>query len=617
MRGRYLGAATGALLACLQAAAAPSVERIEPPNWWVGMRAPELQLMLHGERLADCAPAVQYPGVRVAGTQRSDNSNYLFVDLVLGPDARPGTLDLRLDCSGGITLQSRYELKARAPGSAGRRGFSSADVILNLVPDRFANGDPSNDDQPGYPDPANRADIGAGRHGGDIAGIRRHLGYFADMGYTMLWPTPLVENKQPKYSYHGYAATDLYRIDPRFGTLEDYLQLVREARARGVGMIQDVVLNHIGSGHWWMADMPAKDWLTNGGRFVPTRHARTAISDAYASRDDRDNFTQGWFEPHMPDLNQRNPLVATYLTQNAIWWVETAGLAGLRVDTYGYSDTRFLADWSRRLMAEYPNFNMVGEEWSGNPVVVSYWQRGKQNPDGYVSSLPSLMDFPLHYVLRRALAAEDSWNGGLNELYEALVNDKLYPDPANLVLFEGNHDVPRLYSALGQDLSLYKMAIAYLLTMPRIPQLYYGTELLMTSPPQRDDGATRADFPGGWPGDRVNPISGEGLLPAQREAQAFLRTLMTWRKTQDVIHHGRLMHYAPENGTYAWFRYDDRHTVMVVLNKQRQPVTLDTRRFHERLKPDAKAREVLSGERFDLARSLTVPARGVLVLQVD
>jgi glycosidase len=436
------------------------------------------------------------------------------------------------------------------------------------------------------------------------------------MGYTMLWPTPLIENNQPNYSYHGYAATDLYKIDARFGSNEDYRRMVALARQKGIGIIQDIVLNHIGSGHWWIQDLPAPDWLTNGGRFVPTEHFRTAVSDPYASQADKRNFTEGWFTENMPDMNQRNPLVATYQIQNSIWWIEYAGLAGVRVDTYGYSDTAFLSEWSRRVMQEYPKFNIVGEEWSGNPVVVSYWLRGHRNRDGFVSHTPGMMDFPLHEALRRALVADDGMFTGLSDLYAALANDQLYPEPMNMVLFEGNHDVPRLFSVMREDLALTKMALAYVLTMPRVPQLYYGTDVLMTSPTQRDDGATRRDYPGGWAGDTVSGFTGAGLSAEQKEMQAFLKRLLNWRKGQPAIHRGKLMHYAPDRGTYAWFRYDGTRRVMVVINKSRQAVPLATARFEEALAGRRTGTDVLTGQVHDLAGTLDVPARSVLVLEL-
>lgn len=591
----------------------PRIERVEPPNWWVGMKSDRLQLLVHGPGIAAAEVVSGHDEVRVLKRQRVDSSNYLFVDLQIGPGAPAKAVPLTFRTRTGSTTLA-YELRARTPGSAERRGFDGSDLILNLVPDRFANGDPGNDDPPGATDRTNRADKD-GRHGGDLAGMTALLDYIAGMGFTMLWPTPLTANEMPQYSYHGYAATDTYRIDPRFGSNDDYRRFVAAARQRGIGVILDFVPNHIGSGHWWMRDLPTRDWL-NHGRFVPTNHARTAVSDRYASQSDVRGFTEGWFVDTMPDPNQRNPLLATYQIQNAIWWVEWAGLAGLRIDTYGYSDKAFLAEFTRRLMAEYPRLNIVGEEWSPNPVVVSYWLRGKRNPDGYVSHLPSVMDFPLHDTLRRALLEPDSLHSGLMTLYEALVNDNLYPEPQNLVLFEGNHDVPRLFSALREDPALWRMALAYVLTMPRIPQLYYGTELLMTSPTTRDDGATRGDFPGGWPGDAVNAVTGAGLSPAQREAQAWLRTLATWRRTQPVVHRGQLRHFVPEDGTYVYFRHDARDLVMVVLNKQAQPRELDGARFRELLPPGARGTEVTSGQVLPVGGRFTVPARSALVLQV-
>lgn len=592
----------------------PRVERVEPPNWWVGMKSERLQLMVHGPGIAAAEVVSGLDTVQVLKRHKVDSPNYLFVDLQIAPGTPARTLPLTFRTRQGSTTLA-YELRAREPGSAERRGFDGSDVILNLVPDRFANGDPGNDDPPGAADRTNRADKD-GRHGGDLAGMTAMLDYIAGMGFTMVWPTPLTANEMPKYSYHGYAATDTYRIDPRFGSNDDYRRFVAAARQRGLGVIKDFVPNHIGSGHWWMRDLPTRDWLNLGGRFGPTNHARTAVSDRYASASDVRGFTDGWFVDTMPDPNQRNPLLATYQIQNAIWWVEWAGLAGLRIDTYGYSEKAFLAEFTRRLMAEYPRLNIVGEEWSPNPVVVSYWLRGKRNPDGYVSHLPSVMDFPLHEVLRRALLEPDTLHSGLMSLYEALVNDNLYPEPGNLVLFEGNHDVPRLYSALREDPALWRMALAYLLTMPRIPQLYYGTEVLMTSPTTRDDGATRADFPGGWAGDAVNAVTGAGLSPAQREAQAWLRTLMTWRKTQPVLHRGRLRHFVPEDGTYVWFRHDARDLVMVVLNKADRPRELDGTRFSELLPAGARGTDVVGGQVLPVGGRFTVPARSALVLQV-
>jgi glycosidase len=358
------------------------------------------------------------------------------------------------------------------------------------------------------------------------------------------------------------------------------------------------------------------DWISYDGKFVPTEHARTTVADPYASQEDRRNFTGGWFTENMPDMNQKNPYVATYQTQNAIWWIEYAGLAGLRVDTYSYSDADFLSAWSHRINEEYPNLNFVGEEWSINPVVVSYWQRGKLNANGYHSYLPSLMDFPMNETLRAALTNDDSDLAGFPELYKLLYDDTLYPNPNNLVIFEGNHDEGRLYSLVNEDLGLYKMALAYIATMRGIPQFYYGTEVLMTSGKVRDDGAQRRDFPGGWKGDRVNAFTGQGLTARQHEAQDFVRKLLNWRKTADVVHHGKLMHFNPDRGTYTYFRYDDKKIVMVVLSKNKSDVKLATQRFHEVLPPNASGTDVISGKTYDLGNALTVPARSALILEI-
>ena len=583
-----------------------------PPNWWVGMRDPRLQLMVQGPGIGASTPTLDAtPRAKIVGITRGDSPNYLFIDLEIAADASPGDLVFRFARKEGA-LSLRYPLMSRAPGSAQRRGFDNRDVILNLMPDRFANGDTRNDRVAGYAEGADRNNPG-GRHGGDLRGMRDHLDYIAGMGYTMIWPTPLIENAQLEYSYHGYAATDLYRIDPRYGSNADYRDFVAQARAKGVGVIQDVVPNHIGDGHVWMKDPPTADWITHGGRFTPTRHGRTAIADPYAAQTDRDDFTQGWFAPTMPDLNQRQPLLATYLTQNAIWWIEYAGLSGLRVDTYGYSDTAFLAEWTRRIRAEYPNFSMVGEEWSANPSVVARWQNGWV--DGK-PGMPNMMDFPLNETLRIVLTEPESEYAGLRRLYETMVNDRLYAAPGALVAFEGNHDMPRLYSVLGENLDSYKLALVYLATVPRIPQFYYGTEVLMTSTVQRDDAAARRDFPGGWAGDRVNAFTGAGLSPRQAEAQRWLRTLLNWRKTATAVHSGRFLHFVPRDGVYVYFRDDGAQRLMVVLGRNDAPVELPLDRFAEGLKGATSGRDALTGAPVAFGATLSVPAHAALVIDV-
>ena len=584
-----------------------------PPNWWVGMRDQRLQIMLQAPGIAASEPRLEDTArARIVKIVRGDSPNYLFVDVEIAADAAPGDLRLRFDGK-ARTAELRYPLLPRAPGSAQRRGFDGRDAILNLMPDRFANGDPSNDRVAGYVEAADRNNPG-GRHGGDLRGMRNHLDYIAGMGYTMVWPTPLIENAQDAYSYHGYAATDLYRIDPRYGSNADYRDFVAKARSKGIGVIQDIVPNHIGDGHVWMKDPPTADWLTYGGRYDPTRHGRTAIADPYAAQSDRDDFTQGWFAPTMPDLNQQQPLLATYLAQNAIWWIEYADLSGLRIDTYGYSDTAFLAEWTRRIRAEYPKFSMVGEEWSNNAYVVARWQNGWV--DGK-PGMPNMMDFPLSETLRTALnEPENDYAGGLRRLYEAMVNDRLYTAPTALVAFEGNHDMPRIYSVLGENLDAYKLALVYLATVPRIPQFYYGTEVLMTSPTTRDDAATRLDFPGGWAGDSVNAFTGVGLTQKQTEAQTWLRALLNWRKTAIAAHSGRFLHYLPRDGVYVYFRDDDKQRLMIVLSRSDKAVELPLDRFAEGLKGATAGRNALTGDPVALNKTMTVPAHAALIFDV-
>ena len=599
-----------------RAAPAAGIRHLEPPSWWIGMHNPRLQLMVHGPGLAALRPRLQHPGVRLLGSHPGDSPNYLFVDLEIAPDAQPGLVGLEFLRGETVAARHAYPLQARAPGSAQRRGFDSRDAIYLLVPDRFARGAPEKAADAELGDPVNRADPD-GRHGGDLAGIAGHLDYIAAMGFTQIWPTPLLENCQPRHSYHGYSITDLYRVDPRLGSNEAYRALVTAARDRGLGFIQDIVPNHIGSGHWWLQDLPMRDWL-NGHAGGQTNHRHTTQLDPYAAPEDLAGLTEGWFVATMPDLNQRNPWLATYLTQNAIWWIEYAGLSGLRVDTYPYADKTFLARWSAALMAEYPRLGLVGEEMVQDPLLVAYWLRGARNRDGYASAMPSMMDFPLHGALREALLEPEGEDAarGLGRLYEAMVHDLLYPEPERLLLFEGNHDTSRIFSALGGDAALTRMAIAFIATTRRTPQFFYGSEILMPSPRQRSDGLVRADFPGGWAGDAVDAFSGAGLSPAQAQMQDWMRRLLTWRRTARAVHEGALLHYAPQQGCYVFFRHLDGARVMVVLNKNPAAHRLDTRRFAAMLGPRTRGLDVLSDTDHALGEPLSLPPRSVLVLEL-
>jgi glycosidase len=595
-----------------------SVERIEPPSWWVGMRDPKLQLMVYGPDIgrADVA-LVPRAGVKLLGTERVKSSNYLFINLEISPSTRPGPLELRFSRAGREIARHSYPLQTREAGSSQRRGFGPKDVIYLMVPDRFSKGnDPATTAPAGMIEGESRSEPG-GRHGGNLAGMSQHLGYIADMGFTMIWPTPLVENNGAKYSYHGYAATDFYRIDPRFGTNSQYRDWVGQARSRGVGVIQDIVLNHIGGAHPWMKDLPEPDWLNVWPQYTETSHARLTIQDPYAAPSDRKRFNEGWFTTDMPDLNQRNPRLANYLIQGSLWWIEYVGLSGIRTDTYSYSDPAFLSAWSERMMREYPNFNIVGEEWSPHPAVVSYWQRGKKNHDGYVSHPPSMMDFPLFGAMLASLQEKDGWDSGFIKLYEMQAHDFLYPAPEQLVLFNANHDTARIFPLLNHDPALVRMAFAFMATTRRIPQFFYGDEILMNSPRHRDDGVVRGDFPGGWPGDAVNAFTGEGLRPEQADMQAYVKKLLNWRKSARVVHEGKMMQYSPRDGLYVLFRYLGKERIMLVLNKNANPTTIDLARYPDLITGPVQATDVLSGSTQSRSMSLQVGPRSATIFKLD
>ena len=602
------------LLSMLLPAEAATISRVEPANWWIGMRHSQVELMLHGRDIAALAPRIAHPGVRVSQVQALESPNYLFVTVDIAEDATPGEVAIELLEGEAVAARHAWRLDAREP--APPRGFDATDAIYLITPDRFANGDPGNDSVPGMREGANRADPD-GRHGGDLAGMRAHLDYIASLGFTRVWPTPVLENDQPSTSYHGYAITDLYKVDPRMGSNEDFRALAREARAHGIGIVMDVVLNHIGSEHWWMRDLPSGDWINHGGRFAPTNHRRTTIQDPYAAPGDRAGFTDGWFVEAMPDLNQRQPQLARYLIQNTLWWIEYAGLAGIREDTFGYADADFLSDWAKAVMDEYPDFDMVGEEWSPNPAIVAHWQRGKTNASGHVPHMTSMMDFPTHIALRDALLRPDSWESGWMPLYEALANDFLYPDPDALVVFAENHDTTRLLAHVDGDLGLWKLALAWTATVRGVPQFYYGSEVLLRGPAERRDGELRADMPGGWGGDAANAFNGEGLSAQQREARDFVRRLFNWRKGATAVHAGSLVHYAPEDGVYVYFREHEGRKVMVALNRNPADTPLALGRFAASIGGAPAGTDVLTGRRLPLDGTLVLPARAPLILELD
>ena len=590
------------------------LERVEPMFWWAGMKSPELQLMVYGENISATNVTLSYPGVELVSVTKVQSPNYLFIDLRLAEKVQPGKFEIQFVNGNKVVATYSYELKTRENGSANRKGFNGSDVIYLVTPDRFVNGNPDNDWVEGMKEKPKRSDKN-GRHGGDIRGIINSLDYLQDMGFTAVWLNPVLENNMTQVSYHGYSTTDFYKVDPRYGSNEEYRELNDELDKRGMKLIMDMIFNHCGSEHWWMDDLPMADWINNHPDYKITNHRRTVNQDPHASNADRNAMVDGWFVPTMPDLNQRNKFMEKYLIQNSIWWIEYVGLEGIRQDTWPYPDKDMMATWTKQVLIEYPNFNIVGEEWTTNPAIVSYWQKGKINSDGYECFLPGLMDFPLQNAVSIGLKNEGNLNDGLNQIYESLANDFLYPDPDNLVIFPDNHDMSRFYVQVGEDVNLLKMGVALFLTMRGIPQIYYGTEILM-----RHDGGEhgniRADFPGGWEGDKVNALTGIGLSTEQKAMQNYVSTIQNWRKNKPVIHFGKLMHFVPEDGIYTYFRYNNNETVMVVLNKNKQAKTLATERFSEIISGFTSGREIINSDEITDLSEIKVPAKSVMIIEL-
>lgn len=583
--------------------------RIEPPSWWIGMKDTKLQLMIHSAHLSNAKISIQKPGVKLVKIHKSESPNYLFLDLLVLPGTIPGDLIINI---GNKSI--KYPLYGRELGSATRKGFDHSDIIYLITPDRFANGDPSNDNLPEMIEQANRKNRG-GRHGGDIQGISAHLDYIKEMGFTTLWSMPLLENNLATYTYHGYAISDFYKTDPRFGTNEQFKALCLQAKSKGIKTIMDIVLNHCGSGHWWMKDIPFKDWINYGGNYINTNHRREANQDIHASTYDKEKMQAGWFVETMPDMNTRNPYLATYLIQNTIWWIEYAHLAGLRIDTYPYVDKTFSSRWSKAVLHEYPHLNMVGEEWSYNPNIVSYWQKGGKNKDGYTSSLKSLFDFPMQSALVNGLNEKEAFNDGLIKIYQTLANDFVYPDANNLVIMTDNHDMSRFYTQVGENFNRWKQGMVLLMTMRGIPQVYYGTEVLITNPLSDDHGEIRADMPGGWPGDTKNVFTQIGLNDKEKEALEFTKQLCNLRITTPALQKGKLIHFAAENGVYVYFRLLNEEKYMIVINKNNKEVTLDQVKYNEVINSASYFINVLDGKTEKMEEAMKINGDGYKVLK--
>jgi len=599
------------------------IDHLEPMSWWINMHNKTLQLMVHGKNISELTPSITNAKLRITKVTKVESLNYLFIDLLVSDELTAGSYLIDFKKGNKTVLTIDYAMADRNRHSVAQTSYSAKDVIYLITPDRFSNGDSSNDTLENLIEKSDRSFKG-GRHGGDIQGMINHLPYIAEMGFTQIWSNPLIENNQAEYSYHGYSATDFYQIDKRYGSNALYQELSVKAQAQGIGLIKDVVLNHIGSNHWWLKDLPTKDWLNyQENPFIGTNHKRQTLHDPHRVTSDQTVFSDGWFVSTMPDLNQRNPFMSTYLIQNTLWWIEFANLSGLRVDTYSYSDKEFLSRWSKAITDEYPNINIVGEEWSTNPAIVSYWQQGKNTHDKYQSYMPSMVDFPLQDALINGLKHKESWNTGLNQLYQVLANDFQYADPYNLVTFADNHDVSRLFSKLNEDVDLAKIALGFILTTRGIPQIFYGSEILMANGDNDDHGLIRADFPGGWPKDNANTFTGQNLTEQQQGAQHFLKKLLNWRKGSRAIQYGKLTHFAPENGVYVYFRTvaksanKSAEKVMLVINKNEKPVTLNPAKYTEIIKGQLRVENILTNEKFTLANIIKVKGKSINIWQLS
>ncbi len=631
------------------------INRIEPTDWYVGMKNPTLQLMVYGQGIRDVQDVTtDYPGVSIDSLVRLDSPNYLLIYLNLR-GAQPGTMTLKFRSEKRKVISVDYQLKQREMSGDKRMGFTNADVLYMLMPDRFAQGAGHNPQVKGmrtYKEDRSQPSL---RHGGDLNGIREHLDYFCELGVTALWLTPVLENDSPDnaqgYStYHGYATTNYYRVDPRFGSNADYRRLVDEAHDRGLKVVMDMIFNHSGFEHPWTIDMPSKDWLnvqpkaspspSQGGdvkshnsavsgnqttppseglgeahSYILTSYKLTPVKDPYASEVDLRETVDGWFVPTMPDLNQRNPHLMTYLIQNSKWWIETVGIDGIRMDTYPYADAKGMARWMKELDEEYPNFNTVGETWVTEPAYTAAWQKDSKLSETN-SYLKTVMDFSFFDKLSQAKNEEtDAWWNGLNRLYNSFVYDYLYPNPSSVMAFIDNHDTDRFLGE-GHDSLMLKQALALLLTVNRIPQLYYGTEILMNGTKAVTDGNVRQDFPGGFPGDTHNAFTREGRTKAEQSMFQWLSRLLHWRQNNPVITRGRQTQFIPYEGVYVIARRYGGKTVMTVLNGTTKAATMQVKRYAEVIGSTQRARDVLTGRYYDLSGDLQLKPRQSLVLEL-
>lgn len=591
------------------------IDKVEPPFWYEDMQHSDVQILFYGKDIAQNKVSVSN-GIVIENIRKTENPNYLFVTI---DTKNVSAQDFVFTFKNGKTVFTKpYSLKKRNPNSRERKSYDSSDVLYLLMPDRFANGNPDNDSTQNTQEKANRNNPG-GRHGGDIQGIIDHLDYIKKLGATTIWATPLCEDNDKGYSYHTYGQSDVYAIDSRYGTNEDYVRLSAEAKKQNLKLVMDYVTNHWGAEHWMFKDMPTYDWFHQFPGYAQSNYRMTTQYDSNASQRDAKYCMDGWFVPSMPDLNQSNPLVLNYLIQNALWWIEYADLDGFRVDTYSYNDKEGIARWTKAITDEYPYFNIVGEVWMHNQAQISYWQ--KNSPiakiQSYNSHLPSVMDFTLHDVFGNVFNEDRAgWNDGMIKFYDNFANDFLYDNPNNLLIFAENHDTGRFNNIYHNDFEKYKLAMTILATMRGIPQIYYGSEIGMDGDKGKGDADIRKDFPGGWKGDNHNAFTESGRTENEKSYFDFTSKLLQWRQNKAVIHHGKLMHYIPENNVYVYFRYDDAESVMVIVNNNPEQQTINLDRFEESLKKYTQGFEVISQKTIELKSKISIAGKTSLILEL-
>lgn len=591
------------------------IARVEPPFWYEGMNKSEVQILFYGKNIAENTVSLSN-NVVITNLTKSENPNYLFVTIDT-KNIPAQTLKVTFK-NGKKSFTNDFEIKKRKENSNLRKGFDASDVVYLLMPDRFANGNPNNDSTNDTQEKDNR-ELPGGRHGGDIQGIINNLDYIKELGVTAIWSTPLCEDNDKQYSYHTYGQSDVYKIDSRYGTNEDYTRLSAEMKKRNLKLIMDYVTNHWGAEHWMLKDLPTYDWIHQFPGYGQTNYRMTTQFDPNASQIDTKLCMDGWFVKSMPDLNQKNPLVLNYLIQNAIWWIEFADLEGFRVDTYSYCDKEAIAKWTKSITDEYPYFNIVGEVWMHDQAQMAYWQKDSKIGaiQNYNSYLPSVMDFTLHDAIGTVFnETASSWDKGMIKVYDNFTNDFLYPNIDNILVFTENHDTQRI-NHLYPKFEEYQLATTLIATVRGIPQIYYGSEIGMAGNKDNGDADIRQDFPGGWKSDSNNAFTNAGRTEKQKQYFDFTSKLLNWRKNKEIIHFGKMKHYIPQNNVYVYFRYNDTESVMVVLNNSKEKQTLNLSRFQESLHNYSNAKDVLTNKDFNLKEDISIEGKSVLILELN